>query len=363
MIAELSSECLASRGVGAGYVGEAVLGNGVRCGLRVPFRVLHYYYPLSLIRDEVYRRTSLLGKHRRDKDGATLLDDLVLSVDDDVSFMRLCRAASEAVLGKLMPYTRRGVRCYFFDDALLSVSDLTGVYHPRMGVVKVNGKRLVYECVLASEIHEEEECELVAHVSGVYTTELPLAGGGKRYHDEEFECDVLERFPHHSDRLNGILSVPIKPLGSGERFVEVTESKVRFSASLRRVSPGFIRSGMFVNYRDAKGVERRLYVLRDCDEESVMADGAAMVCSKDFPDMCHSVHYVLFKPEWVHEESVVLSDRSIFEALCAYIVWKWCECVLPSEASYFYDQWMDRLTDVKYNLGFNGCMSVNSHPF
>lgn len=85
--------------------------------LRVPVQAMHFYYPIESIFDEVNRRTSLIGRHRKTQDGsATLLDSIALTDDERETFDVLCRKAAIDVFDKLIAYSSRHYQSFFYNE-------------------------------------------------------------------------------------------------------------------------------------------------------------------------------------------------------------------------------------------------------
>lgn len=104
-------------------------------GLIYPEQIVHYFYPitqapiipspippappstLSLF-DEVYKRTSMIGKYAFTKEGANLLDLIALSPDEYDTFYQFCREAANEVFSVVYPYMNKNVESFFFDTSL-----------------------------------------------------------------------------------------------------------------------------------------------------------------------------------------------------------------------------------------------------
>lgn len=98
------------------YTGSGIDEWGEQDELRHPYRVIHYYYPIDGIAEEVYKRTSVIGKTRRTKDGKSLMSDIALTPDEREEFMSLCRNASTEVYSVIEPFIDDGVLSCFFDE-------------------------------------------------------------------------------------------------------------------------------------------------------------------------------------------------------------------------------------------------------
>lgn len=99
---------------------KTVLGYG---GLRLkhPFRVVEFYYPIETIKEEVYKRTSIIGKFRANKEGQSLFDLYSLSSDDLETFMMLLRQAADDIAQVLQPFMGPD-ECYIFNRDFITAS-------------------------------------------------------------------------------------------------------------------------------------------------------------------------------------------------------------------------------------------------
>ena len=108
--------------------------------LRYPYRYMHYYYPLEQLAEDVFAETSVIGKHRYDKNGNHQLDRYALSKDEASTFDMLARKASADVYEKLVGNSSDNVDCNIYDE------DNTIV------VVQNNGKHMTINSVTTSDL-------------------------------------------------------------------------------------------------------------------------------------------------------------------------------------------------------------------
>ncbi len=83
--------------------------------LKYPLQILHYYYPINIISEEVYKRTSMIGKYAYTKEGVNLLDRLSLSPDEYDIFLQLCREASDDIYQVCFPFLAPDVDSFRFN--------------------------------------------------------------------------------------------------------------------------------------------------------------------------------------------------------------------------------------------------------
>ena len=97
--------------------------------LRTPVRVVHYYYPLSMLEEEVYKRTSYIGKHRTDaveSAGSNMLDAVALTRDERPMFLTLCRDAADEVYRLIEPFVYDPRTSFFFNEEGTAVKYIEG---------------------------------------------------------------------------------------------------------------------------------------------------------------------------------------------------------------------------------------------
>ncbi len=84
-----------------------------------PSHIVNFYYPISEIKNNVYRRTSQIGKHRfNEKTGENLLDQIALTDDEMETFYELCRQSSAEAYEYIKAYSK-GIIGYQYDESAL----------------------------------------------------------------------------------------------------------------------------------------------------------------------------------------------------------------------------------------------------
>lgn len=355
------------------YDTHAIDKHGYIRRLREPKRFVHYYYPLSALREEVYKRTSLIGKHRANKDGnANRLDDVALTQDESDAFDYIASDAAHEVFEKIIAYTDDKVRSFIYNDG----ADNTVKRKENNGnslhinalpfTSTANSVKCAFECVLDTPLKSNEQFALtfggayeVRNFMGIVekrtfvqdvTVPYANADDGKTQYQLAFEF-----FPKIDDKPSA------RPGINAEIFEGATNVHLD-SFAINFIVPKPIPSNFWIEYLMGNGERRLYYSTAPSDMNADLTDHSLYIDLTKH-DLRYSIHYVVNKPIWVRENSVGKTDRSIFEALVAYIMYKWFSIVMPEEAEYYANEYERRLTDVKYNLAFCERMSVNSHPF
>jgi hypothetical protein len=83
--------------------------------------ILHLYYPIEVIREEVHKRTSYLGKHRSSENAPHLLDLISMTVDEEGLFQSFIRTAMMKVFEPLGKHTKNIDSAYIWDVNAITV--------------------------------------------------------------------------------------------------------------------------------------------------------------------------------------------------------------------------------------------------
>lgn len=127
------------------------------------------------------------------------------------------------------------------------------------------------------------------------------------------------------------------------------------------ITPDIVHPFDWVEYTE-DGVMSLFLTLIETDMNSLIPNEATYSLIAD--DVRYSIHYLVLQPTWVANNATIKTDKSTFEAIAAYIIYKWFLIVLPEEAEVYLEECKDRLLDVKMNLSLpTGRMPIISHPF
>ena len=473
--------------------------------LREPKKAVHYSYPLTAVFDAVYRKTSLIGKHRKTKDGVSRLDDIALTQDEYEIFLDMANDAGLEVFNKIMAYIKNEEPSYKFNDGVdnthirykdngkvITVNSFTskdyalktnitflsakvdfemGCYAAvanLMGITEEAALILVQAApfTLLSDIDTEEALTVLEGLSGIANAELDpfvkvMFNSQKEgylsdcvdavaalfgitteeaeekiysapfvlyerisqrtfetttawegianvelvplYDGFEYEYDItLDKPLDENDQLHiginakygvydymgeltqrefinlhlltgietnfkerhiFIAPLDIEPSPLPEVLPEVYDSLISFNRTELKIDfivPALISPYDWIEYND--GVMTLYSAIADTDMNSLITDEALYHKMED--DFRFRIHYLIFQPAWVANNATIKTDNSIFEAIVAYIIFKWFLIVLPEEAQLYLQETDDRLRDVKYYLSLpTGRMPIISNPF
>lgn len=337
--------------------------------LREPKRLIHYYYPLDMLREEVYKRTSMIGKYRLTKEGENMLDATALTQDESDTFDFLAEDGAHEVFEKIIAYTDDKLRSFLYNDGAensVTRAENLGNTFAQTSLTTTASTTSVkwdYQYNLANALNAGEQLRLT--FEGVYIVRNFMSVNEQR----TFEHTVLVNSAAvGNNTLKDIEFVPeldTTPSGTigvlPEVFKGVVSVKLKEYA-FEYATPAIVPVGTWVDYTTAKGENHVYYAIAESDMNADLND-TSLYLNMDGQDLRYSVHYIVNKPIWVRENSVTKTDRSIFEALVAFIMYRWFLIAQPQEAEPYMLEYEKRLIDVKYNLGFSERMSVISHPF
>lgn len=83
--------------------------------------VLHLWYKLDWLRQEVDKRSAYLGKFRRTEEAQHLLDLINMTVDEDDLFVPFAKAAMADVYDELMNYSPKHEMAYFWNEGKYTI--------------------------------------------------------------------------------------------------------------------------------------------------------------------------------------------------------------------------------------------------
>ena len=473
--------------------------------LREPKKAVHYSYLLTSLFDAVYRKTSLIGKHRKTKEGVSRLDDIALTQDEYEIFLDMANDAGLEVFNKIMAYIKNEEPSYKFNDGVdnthirfkdngkvITVNSFTSKdYALKTNITFLSAKEDFemdcYEAVavlmgisgeaatllvqnapftLLSNVDTEDALVILEDLKGIANVELDpfvkvvfnsqkedfindcvdaiavlfgittLEAEEKMYSAPFVLYDRISQRAFEGTAWSGIANVELVPLYDGfeyeyditldkaleendklniginakynifdymgeliqkefinlhvrtgaetnfkERYIfiapldtevspisgvypEVYDSLVSFNRTELKIDfivPDAIYPFDWIEYTE-DGVMTLYSAIADTDMNSLITDET--LYRKMEEDFRYRVHYLIFQPAWVANNATIKTDNSIFEAIVAYIIFKWFLIVLPEEAELYLQECEDRLRDVKYYLSVpNGRMPIISHPF
>lgn len=107
--------------------------------------ILHLYYPLALLQEEIHKRTSYLGKHRGTENAPHLLDLIAMTKDESDLFHSFARSAMAKVFDPLGKHTRHIEKAYIWDVNCRTITLTHGAVPPQ---TYIKGDYILYKHIL-----------------------------------------------------------------------------------------------------------------------------------------------------------------------------------------------------------------------
>ncbi len=306
--------------------------------------VLHLYYPLKSLAEEVEKRTSYLGKFRRTEEAKHLLDLISMTQDEGDMFYSFARLVMADVFDALRRYIpAKTDKVYLWDEGgdmieLTTIPDYQ--YSDFETRIQLNGNKIVGYSTFKLEGVDSAKMRVRLLMMVSYGVEYTINESSEV--KSELRKSVLEiECAHTGDNMwcGEIAFAPSLAVSdeetSSERVgwiesVSLEDIKVEWKA------PEVFRKGQYV-----KTGEELYIALVDGDAN----DYAGKLQKTE--DYRHSIHYLISYPK---DKSVDLSkplDATIFEALVTGVMYKWLEYSYPDEAERFFKAYESALIDIR----------------
>ena len=352
----------------AEYESHAIDEHGYLRRLREPKRFVHYYYPLDDLREEVYKRTSMIGKHTTNDDGSNRLDSIAFTQDEAEQFEYIVNDGAHEIFEKIIAYTDDRVRSFIYNDGANNTMKRT----ESLGNTIRNGKlttsddiangSITYTYTFNTDKVLGDGEQVVLVFSGKYRVRNFMG----RTEIRDFEQTVVVTGAATSHKITKTytpeIDTTIGRLGiQAEQYKGIVALNL-VSQTLNYANPAAVPANTWIEYTKLDGTQRLYYAIAPSDMNADIDDTNLYIDMTGY-DLRYSIHYVVNKPQWVRENSMAMTDKSIFEALVSYVLYKWFLIVLPQQAEFYANEFARRLSDIKFRLGFCERMSVVSHPF
>ena len=116
--------------------------------------VLHLWYKIPMIQDEIDKRSSYLGKFRRTEEAQHLLDLIRFSKDEENMFIPMAKAAMADVFDVLFPNLPRHEKAYWWDEGKETVEFTDAPSLPDPAVTFYAGQYVKYNNDLYKAIED-----------------------------------------------------------------------------------------------------------------------------------------------------------------------------------------------------------------
>lgn len=266
-----------------------------------PTEILHLWYKLELLRKEVEKRSSYLGKFRRTEEAQHLLDLIAMTEDEVDLFIPYAKAAMADVFDVLNTYMPKHEKAYFFRE----------------------GK----ETVILPDVPDEDS---LLHLSQLDADNV-----------DEDGFVIVDTIPEDVDG-----------------YIQISETGVDADGY---IVPEDHPTGLLVYFHAGDYVQYKgeLYMaIADGDSHDFVGK---LVPTEDYRD---SVHYGLnWRCCGFNINAVEPLDTAIFEALVTHILLNWLAMVYPQEAPNYSTRWELCKEKIRFRCNIlNGPQIVNRIP-
>lgn len=319
-----------------------------------------FIYRMDALKQEVEKRTSYLGRMRSAEGQAHLLERVALT--DGEAFLSdeyLQEAAAETY--DWIKAFGRGVEHafeFFPDGNITAISEHFGA-----GIMQPNGLKTQQLCLpLTQGMYTIGQ----QHSAGGYIYSIPLTGYSIAVGTAKtVEYRITTRYT---------MAIPNTPFSeqrtqqtettqSGNSQLVKYENTIPFESNgLGNVVPtsidqidieiiGFvpalsIQRGEYVAYTDEAGITRY-----GVATEPTQYDGYSLPkCVWYDEDIRNAVVYTLAIPDWQEENTLRKVRNDLKEALVNFVIWRWFETVLPTEADTYYAKWEEKAHGAQLGL-------------
>ena len=295
------------------------------------YNVLHLYYKLSFLQEEIDKRSSYLGKLRRTEEAQHLLDLIRMSKDEENLFYPFAKEAMADVFDALSLYTPHLRRAFLWREGRVTVTipdkpamDNTSIL---AAAITVQGDSLKGSIYFA---WTDTDADPTIH--GVNTlVRLSYTVNGVAQSEE-----LMIKAVYDSTNTRWEIPVDYKPKDSTLlQFV---------SGEVVQMQPYWLEPATFKREDWLIDSENRLFMaIQDGDMNDPLP-------SKIIPepiDYRESIHYLLAFPRKWNLNMAEPLDTAIFEALVARIIFKWLQYSYPAEAERYLAEWQEGLEKIR----------------
>lgn len=325
--------------------------------------ILHLYYPLLIIQNEIEKRSSYLGKFRRTDEAKHLLDLIAMTVDEENLFYPFAKAAMADVFDALQLYAPKTQKSYLWREGkdTISIKDISEytdfLYLDGLDEVLNDDNEIEFSYNLEGKGDPNEVYELLKNEIGfniyfnityiiaykilatnqeIRRTETKLLKADFDIGDINSQTGEWQRRPLAHLYYRPELAAASE-FTSAEYLVDygyiAENAQVLFSPYF--LEPQEYKAGDYVLLKD------KLYI--------ASADGNANNLEplvEQEVDYRESIHYILaFNKNW-NMNLVEPLDTAIFEALVARIIYKWLQYSYPDEAARYLSEWEEYLKQI-----------------
>ncbi len=310
-------------------------------------QMLHLYYRLEWLQQEIEKRSSYLGKFRKTEEQQHLLDLLAMTKDEQDLFYPFVKAASADVFDALQQYTGGVDNAYKFNEGnktkiLTAVPQVLFDTHPFYeSTDPIGNEELNIEYSLQQPI-DFNKYEVKVSLEIQYTIEYTIKATSQKVQEQRSMIIETTNFDNTYCSFDLVIPLALETTEfSEERFVSLDSFKQGEQVDFRTLT---------ITDKQPDTFKKGDYVLLNNELYIAQADGDVndiSVLQKQEYDFRESVHYLLEYPDYLNENMIEPIDTAVFEALVNRVIFKWLMLAFPDEAENYLALYNEALQQVK----------------
>jgi hypothetical protein len=306
--------------------------------------VLHIWYKLSLLQDEIEKRSSYLGKFRRTEEAQHLLDLISMTKDEENLFYPFARAAAGDVYEVLDRFAPRHEKAFRWREGqnTITIDKLPSTKWTDSGISCSAATTTIFCNISISFIESiDDRYAVTLKVRIPYTTSYSIKRtGAEMTVNKSIESHVNLVYDEDSDNWTASFSLAAALEGEGnetsaERLIGAGNAEIE-EVRLERLEPVVFKKHDWVEY------DGKLYVAAT-DGDSNDIEGK-LVESRDFRE---SIHYLIAVPRDRSLSIIEALDSAVFEALVNRVIYKWLVLSYPQEAGVYLSQYNEAIEQIR----------------
>lgn len=318
-----------------------------------PIGQIAYTLKKKDIQEEVYKKTSNIGKYRPTEESPYTVERLSFTRDEQPLFDSYLKTVCNKVFEEMGNFTHDLPSAFVMTDRKLS---------PMVSIRRYRGSEQVVEAVLSAL----EEAEATADMLEVHIPPIagyPHAGTKARIEvDIEFEYEnfmgIAETKHLHTDFMITPDADNVRYIKLGldlttgdeqwqnERFLRLLSSEVS-AEIVDNTSEYVIHKGSIVRITEDDGSSANYIAKHSGIVRRLLAEDGAFEIIDGEDDV---IVFKTWKYWWFNENYIPSVKNSIFDAIVHGICFKWLEDTLPTEAARFEKIYEQNIIDMKNRL-------------
>ena len=319
--------------------------------------VLHLYYKLEWLQEEIEKRTSYLGKFRRTEEAKHLLDLISMTKDEEDLFYPFARAAMADVfdvLRQYIPDTTKSVYVWNEDANLVvinSISESAEVARQNDGYAyydNQSGEMVIWQpFILQSNSENLPLYKLFIRADATHTICHRIKAT-----DEEVVIGT------RNESYGMALTIPTPYMGQQIFMSKNFPSQLTFSPETEVVTGEYVKSSTveyksYYLWKEPTEFETGDYVnLDDVLYRAVAAGDANDTIDKlvRTEDYRKSIEYLIAFPKDMNINLANPLDTAVYEALTSRIIYKWLQYSYPDEAARYLSEWSEYMEQIRKRI-------------